>query len=271
MPIERFHAGPALAPLKVFQRRTVDYVFDRFYGSAETVRQFLVADEVGLGKTMVARGVIARMIEHLWDATKRIDILYICSNQAIAAQNLNRLNVLGRRELALPTRMTLVPLQLRGQAGLDANKVNFISLTPGTTFDLRSATGVTQERALLRHLLHDLVSHPRGLHNLLQVTAGVDGWNWAVDSLDLEGIDTRIIERFRRDVQIDCDLFQELEPRSAPCLTPRWRLLSWRAGSGGWNEAGASVHPSGCLLVSVVTAPCRRDQFRRRSRACAGR
>lgn len=211
MPSKRFQADEALAPLKVFQRRTVDYVFGRLFGQDDPIRQFLVADEVGLGKTMVARGVIARVIEHLWDSAKRIDILYICSNQAIAAQNLNRLNVLGRRELALPTRMTLVPLQLRGQAGLDANKVNFISLTPGTTFDLRSATGVTQERALLCHLLRDLVARPRGLHNLLQVTAGVDGWNRAVDSLTLEGVDKRIIERFRRDVRADRDLFEELE------------------------------------------------------------
>ncbi|PWE27661.1 DEAD/DEAH box helicase [Pararhodobacter marinus] len=208
---ERFRADSALAPLKVFQRRTVDYVFHRLYGEDDPVRQFLVADEVGLGKTMVARGVIARMIEHLWDSTKRIDILYICSNQAIAAQNLNRLNVLGRRELALPTRMTLVPLQLRGQVGLDANKVNFISLTPGTTFDLRSSTGVAQERALLCHLLRDLVARPRGLHNLLQVTAGVDGWNRAVHDLTLEGVDKRIIDRFRRDVQADHNLFEELE------------------------------------------------------------
>lgn len=218
---ERFQADTALAPLKVFQRRTVDYVFDRLYGQNDPVRQFLVADEVGLGKTMVARGVIARMIEHLWDSTKRIDILYICSNQAIAAQNLNRLNVLERRELALPTRMTLVPLQLRDHAGLDANKVNFISLTPGTTFDLRSATGVTQERALLCHLLRDLVSYPRGLHNLLQVTAGFDGWNRAVDNLTLEGVDIRIIERFRRDVQADRNLFEELERICA--LFPRRR------------------------------------------------
>ena len=37
-------------------------------GSSPTpdrTRQFLVADEVGLGKTMVARGVIARTIELL--------------------------------------------------------------------------------------------------------------------------------------------------------------------------------------------------------------
>ena len=150
-------------------------------GCRITHSSFLVADEVGLGKTMVARGVIARMIEHLWDTTDRIDILYICSNQAIAAQNINRLNVLNRRELALPTRMTLIPLQVRGEQRLDANKVNFISLTPGTTFNLRSATGVTQERALLLRMLEDLVSRPRGLHNLLQVTSGADGWNRAVD------------------------------------------------------------------------------------------
>ncbi len=197
--------------LKAFQRRTVDYVFDRLYGTDDPVRQFLVADEVGLGKTMVARGVIARMIERLWDTTERIDILYICSNQAIAAQNINRLNVLGRRELTLPTRMTLIPLQVRGAQGLNANKVNFISLTPGTTFDLRSATGVSEERALLLRLLEDLVSRPRGLQNLLQVSAGVDGWNRVVDGLDLVGVDRHIIDRFRRDVQTDQELFQELE------------------------------------------------------------
>ena len=65
----RFNAAAALAPLKSFQRRTVDYVFERLYGSQDPVKQFLVADEVGLGKTMVARGVIAKTIEKLWDTT----------------------------------------------------------------------------------------------------------------------------------------------------------------------------------------------------------
>ncbi len=221
MADKRLEAEAALAPLKAFQRRTVDYVFERLYGDQEPVRQFLVADEVGLGKTMVARGVIARTIEKLWDSTDRIDILYICSNQAIAAQNINRLNVLGRRELALPTRMTLIPLQVRGSQGLEANKVNFISLTPGTTFDLRSTTGVTQERALLLRMLQDRVSRPRGLHNLLQVSAGVDSWNGAVRGLSLDGVDPQIIDRFCRDIEKDAKLFAELE---AVCdLFPRRR------------------------------------------------
>ncbi|MYK30711.1 MAG: DEAD/DEAH box helicase [Boseongicola sp. SB0670_bin_30] len=221
MQNRRFDAAAALAPLKDFQRHTVDYVIDRLYGNQDPVRQFLVADEVGLGKTMVARGVIARTIEKLWDTTRRIDILYICSNQAIAAQNINRLNVLDRDDLTLPTRMTLIPLQVRGEQGLGSNKVNFISLTPRTTFDLRSRTGVKQERALLRRLLEGRVSRPRGLHNLLQVTAGVDGWNDAVRDLTLEGVDQRIIARFRQDVEADVGLLEELE---AVCdLFPRRR------------------------------------------------
>ena len=149
------------------------------------------------------------MIEHLWDTTARIDILYICSNQAIAAQNLNRLNVLGRRELALPTRMTLSHYSCAA-GGYRRQQGQFHQ--PDAGHHLRSPFGHRrqQERALLQHLLDDLVS-PLVVLNLLQVTAGVDGWNRAVDSLDLDGVDTRIIDRFRREVQADSDLFQDLE------------------------------------------------------------
>lgn len=212
MSADPFKAGPALGSLKAFQRRTVDYVFDRFYDAEDPAFQFLVADEVGLGKTLVARGVIARAIEHLWDKTDRIDILYICSNQAIAAQNLNRLNILDRDALSLPTRMTLVPLQMRGERSLRANKVNFISLTPGTTFDLRSSTGVAEERALLFHLLRDVVSAPRGLKNLLQVDVGAERWeSWIKRDVSLEGVDRALIDRFRKEVGQDSALTGALE------------------------------------------------------------
>lgn len=211
MSAEPFKAATALAPLKAFQRRTVDYVFDRFYDAQDPAYQFLVADEVGLGKTLVARGVIAKAIEHLWDKVERIDILYICSNQAIAAQNLNRLNVLGKEALALPTRMTLVPLRMRGERSLSANKVNFISLTPGTTFDLRSSTGVAEERALLYHLLKPLVGSPRGLQNLLQVDVGPDRWDyWIKSEVSLDGVEESLIGRFRRDVGADTGLLGDL-------------------------------------------------------------
>ena len=195
----RFDAAAALRPLKQFQRRTVDYVVRRFYRDSDATRRFLVADEVGLGKTMVARGVIACAIERLWDSVGRIDVLYVCSNQAIAAQNINRLNVLGKEAFTLPTRMTLLPLQLAGDHELGRNKVNFISLTPGTTFNLRSSTGIGRERALLFHLLKDMVAPQRGLRNLLQVGAGVDSWGRIVEQVrnDFGKVDPKLIDDFR--------------------------------------------------------------------------
>ena len=204
-----FDAEKALQPLKKFQRRTVDYVMRRFYEDADSTRRFLVADEVGLGKTMVARGVIACTIERLWASVNRIDVLYICSNQAIASQNINRLNVLGKQAFALPTRMTLLPLQLIGEHGLGGNKVNFISLTPGTTFNLRSSTGVTQERALLFHLLQEIVEPRQGLYNLLQVGAGVENWKWTIDQTPFDKVDRKLIRDFQTGCE-DRELLDEL-------------------------------------------------------------
>ena len=47
-----------LETLKDFQLQTVDYVYRRLYEDCDAVKRFLVADEVGLGKTLVARGVV---------------------------------------------------------------------------------------------------------------------------------------------------------------------------------------------------------------------
>ena len=49
-----------LEPLKPFQRRTVDHAFRRLFTDDDRTSRFLVADEVGLGKTLVARGIIAK-------------------------------------------------------------------------------------------------------------------------------------------------------------------------------------------------------------------
>ena len=62
---------------------------------------------------MVARGIIAKTIEHLRKmGTDRIDIVYVCSNAAIARQNINRLNLLRDRRVELATRLTLLPIEL---------------------------------------------------------------------------------------------------------------------------------------------------------------
>ena len=89
--------------LKDFQRNTVEYVFRRMYLDDDRAYRFLVADEVGLGKTLVARGLIAKTIDHLWNEDRRIDIIYVCSNAEIARQNIARLNVLGEQKFSFAT------------------------------------------------------------------------------------------------------------------------------------------------------------------------
>ena len=153
MPSNRFLSMPALAGLKDFQRQTVEYVFRRLYGDDST-SHFLVADEVGLGKTLVARGIIAKTFEHLQDKVDRVDVIYICSNAAIATQNINRLNVSDNEGFSIATRLTYLPKQVRS---LRKNKVNFISLTPGTAFDhVRSRGGHADERVILYRMLYGL-------------------------------------------------------------------------------------------------------------------
>jgi hypothetical protein len=154
MKREPDYAGAAdvLAGLKDFQLRTVDYVFERLYGDDDPVRRFLVADEVGLGKTLVARGVIAKAIEHLQaNGVKRVDVVYICSNAEIARQNIKKLNVTGDEDFQLASRITLLPMTLKE---LTRRRLNFASFTPGTSFELRSNMGMAQERVVLYWLLH---------------------------------------------------------------------------------------------------------------------
>src|SRR3990167_465527 len=96
-----------LSGLKDFQRKTVEYVYKRLYEDSDRVDWFLIADEVGLGKTLVARGIIAKAVDNLWDTVKRLDIIYVCANADIAHQNINRLNITGKKEYAHATRLTL--------------------------------------------------------------------------------------------------------------------------------------------------------------------
>lgn len=149
-----------LSELKGFQRDAVDHVIDRLYSAPDAGRRFLVADETGLGKSVVARGVIARAIEilELDDAVNRIDIVYICSNADLAQQNLQRLNVTGNKHLAMTGRLTLLALQSRRLAGVrvDRKIVNLVSFTPGTSFEMGTwRTGTGEERALLHVMLTD--------------------------------------------------------------------------------------------------------------------
>ncbi|WP_244496982.1 MULTISPECIES: C-terminal helicase domain-containing protein [unclassified Ensifer] len=173
----KYRADEHLKLLKPFQRATTDYVFRRLFTDSHPTGQFLVADEVGLGKTMIARGVIAKAIETLVGKVERVDVVYICSNQAIAEQNLKSLNVIGADVSPFNTRLTLLPLQLEGKKGIAARKINLISLTPGTALDLKSSLGTAEERALIFEMLRKTIGLRHvGIRRIFR--GGVTDENW---------------------------------------------------------------------------------------------
>ncbi len=146
--------------LAVFQALSVEHIV-RAIGRKP--KRFLLADEVGLGKTEVARAVIGEL-HRRWKKRKNsrnkpFVVLYVCSNLGLIEQNLNRLfpaSTAGSSgddaSFDSPRRATLLSLYwnaIRRQNG----KVVIIPITPGTFFVGSNRYGTKRERALLFRLL----------------------------------------------------------------------------------------------------------------------
>jgi len=152
-----FDVASVLGALKDFQRSTAEWVFERMFDEEDPALRFLVADEVGLGKTHVARGVVAQVLEYLGSAgDERHDIVYVCSNGAIARQNLRKLVPAEFETDATADRLSMLPLLAARKHADDSAKVNVYPITPGTSFDLGRQTGKFRERVLVYAFLHEL-------------------------------------------------------------------------------------------------------------------
>jgi len=224
----RYDSAPWLTDLTRFQRRSVEHVVEQFYGAANAKR-FLVADETGLGKTRVARGVIARAIEKLQDddRVERIDIVYVCANVDLARQNIRRLNVTGQDEIPFSSRLTLLgehSHRLKKPAG-EGKGVNLVSFTPGTSFDMGNTLGMARERAMIVLALRNLFDlngyEQTAVHVLLQGTvSSLDRFRGYVkslaDEIGSDGVDPTILAQF--DERLDRGVDESLTSRFREAL-----------------------------------------------------
>lgn len=150
----RGHCG--LSAPRAFQKAAIQCALKAF-DARRRVRRFLVADEVGLGKTIVARGVIQSMMRRKQSGGP-LRVFYVCSSLAIAAQNKASLLKVIRdpevrdRAACEVDRLTLAPNRL-----LPADvPMHLYALTPDTSIPDRKGkhrSGTAPERALLHNLL----------------------------------------------------------------------------------------------------------------------
>lgn len=148
-----------MSELKDFQRKTVERIDTLFRNGQDRV---LVADEVGLGKTMIAKGVLSKLaILRCQEGDNLVRVTYICSNQAIAKQNLKKLKIGDARiDDISDTRLSMQHLKVTQQEVFAAHNhqyVQLIPLTPNTSFQTTgTARGTVNERALMYVILADM-------------------------------------------------------------------------------------------------------------------
>lgn len=124
-----------------FQEAAVQHIVGRIRDQSGS-RRMLLADEVGLGKTVVARGVIEKLLER---RRSPLTVIYLCSNAEIAEQNRIKLDPNSRRPIGRVTELAME------RPGKDAELLLY-SFTPGTS--LSEGTGLAWERRMLMYLLY---------------------------------------------------------------------------------------------------------------------
>lgn len=130
---------------KDFQEATATRIVDLFRKGHNRV---LLADEVGLGKTIVAKTVVEKT--GAW--RKEINdpdyvVVYICSNAGIANQNCSKLGIAKENRVSISEgRLSMQHLMLAETES--RTNVRLIPMTPATSFQIRSGAGTAHERAL---------------------------------------------------------------------------------------------------------------------------
>ena len=176
--------------LKDFQRATVERVDYLFRNGHSRV---LVSDEVGLGKTLVAKGVVANFAQLRKDEKDNlVKVVYICSNSTIADQNLDKLRIDAeiKPENTFTSRLSMQHLNIfKQEYNEDILKryIQLIPLTPETSFNKSKSAGTVHERALMFAILKripELESYSVQLEEIF--CFGVKNWEDIKNYWDIE-------------------------------------------------------------------------------------
>jgi len=184
-----------MSQLKDFQRATVDHLYT-LYKSGQ--KRILVSDEVGLGKTLIARGMVAKIARlRMEEGDRLMKVVYICSNAAIAGQNMNKLLISKdlRADATSSSRLSMQHLNifLKEHDEETLNRyIQFIPLTPTTSFRVTRDRGNYEERALMYALLKrvpELLPYSEEMELLMKDRAHVGWKNWARDKYEKDVLD----------------------------------------------------------------------------------
>ncbi|MEI8199110.1 MAG: helicase-related protein [Eubacteriales bacterium] len=137
-----------------FQEATAERILEVYRKLGQN--RVLLADEVGLGKTIIAKLVIKKVGQ--WHKEEKHDdhfkVIYICSNINIANQNAKKLGIKDTLNVS-ESRLSMQHLKIYQTKGLDHEYEQLIPMTPATSFTMTSGCGNKEERALMYvHLLN---------------------------------------------------------------------------------------------------------------------
>ena len=185
--------------LAAFQKCTVEVASEALVGPG--TRRFLVADEVGLGKTVIARAIVQR----LRASRKRLNVMYLCPSLEIAGQNrpkfVSLTGIAAEEYEPGGDRLALVP----GKLPQEGEGFRIFAFTPETSLPSWKPGPRTGRKAERELVLAALDRFP----TLLSVVKRLDherlgsGRRLLEDRGNLEGFTAIGIERAMRDI-FDC-------------------------------------------------------------------
>jgi len=173
---------------KDFQVATAERILKVFKEHGQN--RILLADEVGLGKTIIAREVIKKVSKwHLEDKhDDHFKVVYVCSNINIATQNTKKLGIDDLLNVS-DSRLSMQHLKIYQNAGTDHDYEQLIPLTPTTSFNMTAGGGNQNERALMyAHLrrLNCFSKIPSDLFSKFMAHYAEKSWRDCVDWYESE-------------------------------------------------------------------------------------